>query len=91
MQTSISSNRGFRKLPPRAAISVTPMILSLLMSGIVATIATLRAVGLSPDLPQHILQAWMLSYPVAFPSAIVVMPVVRRIVGLVVETPTSNR
>ena len=45
----------FRKLPAKAAYVLTPMILSFLMSGIVASIATLRAVGLSPDLSEKIL------------------------------------
>jgi len=80
----------FRKLPAKAAYVLTPMILSFLMSGIVASIATLRAVGLSPDLSEKILHAWMLSYPVAFPTAMLVLPLVRRIVGLLVEPPDSK-
>ena len=76
-----------RRLPAKAAYVLTPMILSFLMSGIVASIATLRAVGLSPDVLTKILHAWMLSYPVAFPSAMIVLPIVRRIVGLLVEQP----
>lgn len=91
MQTTYAPRPRFRKLPPRAALVLTPMILSFMMSGIVATIATLRAVGLSPDLGEKILRAWMLSYPVAFPSAMVVMPIVRRLVGLVVASPAEGR
>lgn len=76
-----------RRLPAKAAHILTPMILSFLMSGIVASIATLRAVGLSPDLMDRILHAWMLSYPVAFPTAMIVMPIVRRVVAMLVEQP----
>lgn len=76
-----------RRLPAKAAHILTPMILSFLMSGIVASIATLRAVGLSPDLMDRILHAWMLSYPVAFPTSIIVLPIVRRVVAMLVEQP----
>ncbi|MFP5076772.1 DUF2798 domain-containing protein [Rhizobium sp. YIM 134829] len=75
------------RLPASAAHVLTPMILSFFMSGLVALIATLRATGLSPDLPEQALHAWMLSYPVAFPAALVVLPMVRRVVSLLVEPP----
>lgn len=74
-----------KKLPPRAQIVVVPMLLSLLMSGIVSSIATVNAVGLSSDLPARILRAWSMSYAIAFPAALLVMPVVRRIAALIVE------
>ena len=80
----------FRKLPAPAAHILVPMTLSFLMSGIVAGIATLRAVGLQPDLAEKILHAWMLSFPVAFPSAMILLPIVRRIVGAVVEAPQAG-
>jgi hypothetical protein len=76
-----------KKLPARAGVIVVPMILAFLMSGIVSSIATVNAVGLSADLPGQILRAWALSYVIAFPTAVVVLPVVRRIAALIVETP----
>ncbi|HCL66248.1 MAG TPA: hypothetical protein DIC56_15695 [Rhizobium sp.] len=81
--------RAFRhaKLPAKSRFIVTPMILSFLMSGVVASIATIRALGLTPDLAASILKAWAMSYVVAFPSALVVMPVVRWIVDRLVEAP----
>ena len=75
------------KLPAKSRFIVTPMILSFLMSGVVASIATIRALGLAPDLAANILKAWAMSYVVAFPSALVVMPVVRWIVDRLVEAP----
>ena len=74
-----------RKLPPRAYPIVFPMILSLLMSGVVSSIATLNAVGLDEGILMKILHAWGLSYAIAFPAALLVMPVVRRIVAAIVE------
>ena len=87
---TFANNTRSRKLPARAAHILTPMILSFLMSGIVAGIATLRAFGLSPDILGKILHAWILSYPVAFPSAMIVLPIVRRVVGLMVEQPEPH-
>ncbi len=75
-----------RKLPARAQVVVMPMILSFLMSGIVSAISTLRVVGFAADTHWRILEAWSVSYVVAFPVALVVLPIVRRIVGLLVET-----
>lgn len=85
--TALASTSSRRKLPARAHHIVFPAVLSFLMSGIVTAIATIQAVGLAPDLPTRILSAWALSYAIAFPTALVVMPIVRRIVGWIVETP----
>lgn len=90
MLTTHFDRPRLRRLPAKAAHILTPMLLSFLMSGIVASIATLRAVGLSPDVMTKILHAWMLSYPVAFPSAMIVLPIVRRIVGRIVEQPVPE-
>ena len=90
MLTSTQSQPRLRKLPAKAAIILTPMILSFLMSGIVAAVATMRIAGLSPDIGAKILQAWMLAYPIAFPAAVIVLPIVRRIVAMLVETPPAR-
>lgn len=76
-----------KKLPARAGIVVVPMILAFLMSGIVSGIATVNALGISADLPGQIVRAWALSYLIAFPTAVVVLPIVRRIAALIVEQP----
>lgn len=88
MTVSSLSGPRIRKLPAKAYGIVFPMVLSLLMSGIVATIATLKAVGLEAGIVSRILQAWAMSYMVAFPSALLVMPFVRKIVAAIVEVPT---
>ncbi|MCB8823272.1 DUF2798 domain-containing protein [Microvirga rosea] len=77
----------FRKLPSRAQTIVFPLLLSFVMSGIVSAIATVRAIGLTEDLIFRILQSWSLSYAVAFPTALAAVPLVRRLVGMIVETP----
>lgn len=78
-----------RKLPARAQIVVMPMILSLLMSGVVSSISTLKAIGWAEVTLRHLLQAWGLSYLIACPTALLVMPIVRRIVALLVEAPEA--
>lgn len=75
----------WRRLPARMRVIIFPMILSLLMSGVVSTIATVKAVGIVDGLLTHVLEAWALSYVIAFPSALLVMPLVQKIVSLLVE------
>jgi len=88
MSASSLSAPRIRKLPAKAHGIVFPLILSLLMSGIVSAVATLKAVGLDAGIVPRILQAWALSYVIAFPAALIVMPLVRRIVAAIVEQPS---
>lgn len=74
-----------RKLPARYASVVSPLVLSLLMTFIVSFISTLKSLGLQPSLPAIWLTAWGLSWLVAFPTLLLVLPVVRRIVGWLCE------
>jgi hypothetical protein len=76
-----------RKLPARFNGIVMPLILSLMMCFVVSGISTARAVGIAADLPERWLQPWCLSWLVAFPTLLLVMPTVRRITGLFVEAP----
>lgn len=91
MQTAVSKRGRVRKLPHHATHIVSPMILSLMMSGLVSAAATYSAVGFAPDLGARTLGAWMITYPIAFPAAIVAVPIVRRIVSLIVEAPPAKR
>jgi len=78
---------AFRKLPSRYASIVIPFLLSLMMCGVVSAISTARALGLSADLPAQWAKGWGLSWLVAFPTLLVVMPLVRRLAGRLVESP----
>lgn len=73
-----------RKLPARYAV-VSPLVLSLLMTFIVSFISTLKSLGLHSNLPAIWLTAWGLSWLVAFPTLLLVLPMVRRIVGWLCE------
>ncbi|MCW5689655.1 MAG: DUF2798 domain-containing protein [Pseudolabrys sp.] len=78
------------RLPPRYAAFVMPFVLSILMSLIVSGVATLRSLGFSPDYFAVWPMAWFLSWLVAFPTLLLVLPLVRRIVGLVVQQPAPR-
>ena len=71
-------------LAPSAAAWLMPLVLSLLMTFVVSTIATLRALGPGPDFFAAWPGAWMLSWLVAFPVLLLVLPLVRRIVAWLV-------
>jgi len=80
-----------RKLPARTAQVLTPLLISILMSAIVSFIATLKGFGPHPGLLQAWLPAWGLSWVVAFPALLVIIPLVRRVVTLVVALPGQGR
>ena len=80
-----------RKLPPRYASVVMPLILSVLMTFVVSAISTLKSLGPTPAFLATWPAAWALSWIVAFPTLLVVLPLVRRIVSLVVEPPMQSR
>jgi hypothetical protein len=79
---------GRRKLPARYAAIVSPLVLSLLMTLFVSFISTLKSLGPQPNLPAIWLAAWGMSWLVAFPTLLLVLPVVRRIVGWLCEPAT---
>lgn len=75
-----------RKLPARWAPVVVPFLLSLFMTCLVSLIATLRSVGASLAFVQLWPGNWLLSWMVAFPVTLVVMPLVRRLSAALVES-----
>ncbi|WP_370154715.1 DUF2798 domain-containing protein [Ferrovibrio sp.] len=76
-----------RKLPARYNGIVMPLVLSVLMTFIVSGISTLTSLGFTAALPAKWAEAWALSWIVAFPTLVFVLPLVRRIVGRLVEPP----
>jgi len=62
-----------------------PLLLSIVMTCVVSLISTLRSVGLAPDFVRLWLGAWALSWVVAFPLLLVVLPVVRAATERLVE------
>lgn len=79
-----------RKLPARYAPIVMPFVLSVLMTAVVSVVSTLRSLGATPVFLATWPGAWGLSWLVAFPTLLVVLPLVRRIVAWVVATPPGR-
>jgi len=67
-------------IPKRLAPVVFGLIVSGLMSFLVSLVATIKAVGFVPDLKSLWLSAWVYAWAVAFPTILVVAPIVRRFV-----------
>ncbi|MFZ2999731.1 MAG: DUF2798 domain-containing protein [Undibacterium umbellatum] len=76
-----------RKLPARYAGLVMPFLLSILMTFIVSLISTLRSVGLVDHFLPIWMGSWALSWMVAFPTLLLVLPLVRRMTSLLIEAP----
>jgi Protein of unknown function (DUF2798) len=76
-----------RKLPARYAGLVLPLFLSLIMTCVVSLISTLRSVGVVEHFARLWLGSWGLSWAVAFPLLLVVMPLARVVTGWLVERP----
>jgi hypothetical protein len=76
-----------RKLPARFAPLVTAFLLSLLMTCVVSLIATIRSVGLSSAALSLWPGNWAMSWLVAFPLILVVMPVVKRLSSALLDPP----
>jgi Protein of unknown function (DUF2798) len=78
------------KLPARYAAIVMPLVLSVLMTFVVSAISTLRSLGPTPAFLATWPTAWGISWLVAFPVLLALLPLVRKIVALAVEVPRSN-
>ncbi|MCT7946763.1 MULTISPECIES: DUF2798 domain-containing protein [Shewanella] len=76
---------GTPKLPAKYATVVMPFFLSILMSCIVSGISTFNGVGTSPQFIELWLGAWLISWVVAFPTLLMVLPLVRKITGHFVD------
>ncbi len=74
-----------KRLPARYNGIIMPLILSIFMSGIVSFIATVKSVGFVDNLVGLWLGAWQISWLIAFPTLLVLLPIVRRLVALIVE------
>ena len=63
-----------------------PLMLSIPMTFVVSAISTLKSLGPTPSFLVTWPTAWALSWLVAFPTLLVVLPLVRGIVTLVVKS-----
>ncbi|MBY5769440.1 DUF2798 domain-containing protein [Rhizobium laguerreae] len=72
------------KLPKRYNTIVMPLILSL-MTCVVSAISIVRAQGLTAPALAMWPSAWALSWAIAFPVLLLMLPVVKRVTAVIVE------
>ena len=77
---------GLPKLPPPYVRFVLPFFLSIIMTCVVSFISTLRSAGLSNGFWVLWLGSWGISWLVAYPTMVLVLPTVRRIAGAFVRS-----
>jgi hypothetical protein len=87
MENLPQTSSGTRKLPARYAAVVLPFFLSCIMTCLISGISTLRGVGLAPGVLQLWLGSWGVSWLIAFPTLLAVLPLVRKLTAAVVEMP----
>lgn len=74
----MSSNPNRYKLPPKAMHILVPFFLSFSMSAIVSCVSILRSIGASEFSFTLWFSSWMISWMIAFPSVLVLLPIVRK-------------
>lgn len=83
--SNIISHTTSRKLPARYASFVLPLLLSILMTFVVSFISTVNSQGLGGDFLSTWLRAWGVSWLIAFPTLLLVLPLVQRVTAAVVN------
>jgi len=76
---------SFKKLPNRYTAIVLPFLLSIIMTFVVSMVSTLRSLGFEQFSINVWMSAWAISWLIAFPTLLLVLPVVRKITSLLVQ------
>ena len=66
------------------------LVMTCIMTAVVCAVSTFRVAGVA-GLHDKWLTAWLISWAVAFPTLVIIMPLVRFIVSKVVEVPGENK
>ena len=74
------------KFPAKAAGLIMPLLLSILMTFIVSFVSTLKSLGLDAFTLTGWLSAWGLSWLIAFPALLLVLPVVKKLTAYLVHS-----
>lgn len=77
---------GIPKMPQRYGPIVMALLLSIFMTCIVSMISTFRTIGADPQFLRIWLGAWAISWIIAFPTLLLVLPVVRKSTSALVRT-----
>ncbi len=74
------------KLPPRAVHVVLPLVITFIMTCVVSFVSTAKNLGFAnPEFAHSWIGAWGISWVIAFPVLLFVLPMARRIVFSFVE------
>lgn len=79
-----------KKIPSKYINFVMPLILSLFMTLIVSGIATFKNMGVNYATIPYWMSAWFTAFPIAFPALLCVLPLVKKLVGFIVESPDPS-
>jgi hypothetical protein len=82
---------GITLLNARYSAVVMPFFLSIIMTCVISLVSTLRGVGLVPGLLSFWLGSWGLSWVIAFPTLLVVLPLVRKVTFAFVQMPHESK
>ncbi|MGY5797504.1 DUF2798 domain-containing protein [Rheinheimera faecalis] len=77
-------------IPSRYSTYVFSFFMSLLMSGVMSFCITALNLGWVTDLLLLWLKAWSAAFVIAFPTIVLVTPLVRKLVSLVISAPKQN-
>ena len=78
------------KLPPRFAGAAFAFYMSAIVALIMTIALTVVNVGLSQDLPAKVIQGYVIAWPIAFGSVLLVRPVVIKLVSWTVALPEGK-
>lgn len=78
---------GLPLLHARYATVVMPLFLSVIMTCIISLVSTLRGVGWTDGFVHLWLGSWALSWVIAFPTLLLVLPLVRKATFKLVQMP----
>jgi len=76
---------GIPKLPAKYSGIVMPFFLSVLMSMLVSFISTIRVSGLTYQFINLWMSSWAISWLIAFPTLLLILPIVKKITAVFVR------
>lgn len=76
------------RIPARYAGILMPFLLSFIMTCIISGVSTFLALGFTREALGAWPVAWGMSWIFAFPTVLVVLPIVRHLVSVLVAPPT---
>jgi hypothetical protein len=82
---------GVGLLHTRYSAVLMPFFLSIIMTCVISLVSTLRSAGLAPGVLHLWLGSWALSWVIAFPTLLVVLPVVRKLTFVFVQMPHESK